>query len=192
MQVASNINFKKLLITATIVVAFLLALTSIVPSIADSIKSNANGGDVDITATKTAQWTDEEYTKGNVQITAKATGKNEFTPNVLFIGTLCSAHGLKPQTIVNSLNAIKEFCNVDYFLCHNADPERTGLDTKGTINKGAADVTTEIVPSMVTSDHQALQKFLRHIYEEHSNMVEKTGKGYDFIVLEFDGTRISD
>lgn len=192
MDVQSKIKLMRIIVTASIISAILLAATAVIPSVADSLKSNANGENVGITATKTAQWTDKDFTKGNVQITAKATGKDEYTPNVLFIGTLCSAHGLKKETIVNSLNAIKTYCNVDYFLCHNADPERTDLDVKGSINKGASDVTEDIVPEMVTSDHQALQKFLKHIYEEHNNMVKKTGKGYDFIVLEFDGTRVSD
>ena len=192
METQSKIKLSKIVIIASIISAILLAITAVIPSVADSIKSNTNGEDVGVTATKTAQWTDEDFTKGNVQITAKATGKDEYIPNVLFIGTLCNAHGLTNETIVHSLNAIKEFCDVDYFLCHNADPSRTDLDAKGSIKKGDPDVSTDIVPEMVVSDHQALQKFLRHIYEEHNNMVQKTGKGYDFIVLEFDGTRISD
>lgn len=110
-------NNNSLIIFAAIISAVLIAFTAVLPSVADSLKlsNSSNGGsEIDVEATKTAEWIGDEYKAGKVQITANATGKDETTPNVLFVGTLCSAHGLTTDTIIHSLNSIKQFCNVDW------------------------------------------------------------------------------
>lgn len=160
---------------------------------AESIKaafSSFNDSDFNVEVNKTAQWNDETYTNGTIKITAKTQGRENFTPDVLFLGTMCAAHGLKTETVKNSLNAITNTSNVDYFMFNNNASSHTTPNTSGHLNKEQK--LTEDIVIADTGNHQAMGQFIQCIYEQHNNKVTTTGKGYDFIILEFDGTRISD
>ena len=136
MVVKSKINVIKTIIVAGINSAFLLVITAVLPSVADSTNSD-NAQDIGITATKTAEWTTDDYTKGKVQITAKAIGRDEFMPNVLFVGTLCGAHDLSVHTIEASLNAVAANCNVNYFFYNNDESDaKSTPDFNNTLTKG--------------------------------------------------------
>ena len=123
-------NKKTSLIFASIIAAILIAFTAVLPSVADSLKlsNSSNGSEIDVEATKTAEWIDDDYKTGKVQITANATGKDETTPNVLFVGTLCGAHDLSVHTIEGALDSITETSNVDYFFFNNAEDDIKSVD----------------------------------------------------------------
>ncbi|MDO5427160.1 MAG: hypothetical protein Q4F54_05835 [Coriobacteriia bacterium] len=109
----------------------------------------------------------------------------------MFVGTMCHAHDLTAKTIARALNAITETSNVDYFLFNNENPERQAKDKSGSLVKDQKVQETDFTID-TDRNHQALGKFFKCIYEQHQKHVAQTGKGYDFVILEFDGTRISD
>ncbi|MCQ2478487.1 MAG: hypothetical protein MJ091_04660 [Clostridia bacterium] len=149
------------------------------------------GDDTDpsISLTKTVSWA-ETYTRANITLESKATGpKSTTAPRVLFLGTLCSAHGLDQQKIVSSINAVSKNCeaDVDYFL-YPGDDKPTNPSYSGTVKAGETlPKNTEKNITMTSGNHKALHKFLDTIYSQ----IVTNKVSYDYIVLEFDRTIIA-
>lgn len=162
-------------------------------------KSKTGGFNVDDTYTahfspislgvnKKAEWITDD--KGQVSIIANAAGKGEnYVPNVLFIGTLCDAHTMEQKTVEESLKELSKTSNVDYYL-FNKDPYKS-FDMAGSFGMGSGGLSAyeKQCLKLHTNNHHALGPFLKSLY----NQLNYRGPNYyDFIVLEFDGTRIAD
>lgn len=183
--------FNKLAYFKWIFGALLFSICCVVGISALAYGSNAEG-DIEVKASKTVEWlVPGDYSKGKIELEANVTGKVASTPDVLFVGTMCHAHDLTAKTIARALNAITETSNVDYFLFNNENPERQAKDKSGSLVKDQKVQETDFTID-TDRNHQALGKFFKCIYEQHQKHVAQTGKGYDFVILEFDGTRISD
>ena len=135
--------------------------------------------DATIDVHKTVWWSD----KSNATVRVSSSSSPETTgggvPNVLFLGTLCSTHGLTASTIADSLNAITEVANVNYWLYKNNDAKYSGsLSVGETVSSSAF--------SVGSNAHFALLAFYERLYDE---LIVK-GVKYDYIVFEFDGSRI--
>lgn len=136
------------------------------------------------------------------------------TANILFMGTMCYAHSLRSETIQKAIDSIALRGGVDWYLYHSqAVLGKTGTlcdyDTykvsqfkdnithtnlSGTVAKnGTIDdnfVRNELTRQMQSNNHQALNSFMDRLYKisEDTTLSNK----YDYIVLEFDGSRIAD
>ena len=111
-------------------------------------------------------------------------GKEEV--NVLFLGTRCQAHGLTGNVIKESLNTISISCkaNVDYFIIDDDDGVLSQFS--GTLNAGDSCNKTFTVTG---SCHGAIWKFYAKLDEIRMDPVLSTK--YDYIVFEFDGSRLA-
>ncbi len=139
---------------------------------------------------KHIEWIGDDYTNAKIELTATSNGHVEesYVPSVLFIGTMCDAHGMDGDggTLISSINTLASVANVDYYL-YNRQGFRSN-DTNGSVSKGnsLSDNQKILIKKLNTNNHYALGKFLDCIYEHHND------KKYDYIILEFDGSLIAD
>lgn len=127
-------NFTLVVVISSI----MLALCTILAFGTVFYGANNAEGDWQLTGEKTTTWIDPgDYTKGKVEIVADITARERKDQNVLFIGTLCGAHGLSLHTIEQSLTAAATYANVDYYFYTNNDLEETKqINFNGTLNAG--------------------------------------------------------
>lgn len=147
----------------------------------------AHFSEMGLSTEKVAKWNEDGTIE--ISITANASGKGQdYVPNILFVGTLCSAHTMDKPTIVNSLNTLSATSNVDYYLFNKG--QYSTYDFSGSIAKGnnLTEYETNAI-KLHTNNHYALGKFLDLL---HKQLELRGSNYYDFIVLEFDGTRIAD
>lgn len=110
-------------------------------------------------------------------------------PNVLFLGGLCNYHKLAGGTVHDAINAAAKNANVDWYLYNNPGKTRPAVkNASGSLKKGETCTWTPEA-NLESDNHQVLKEFLQNIYNNVVN--NQNGKTYDYIVLEFDGTRIA-
>lgn len=194
MEEVRKLNIIKISIIAAIISAVLLAVTAVIPSIADSVKNNNlnSGSEFALDSTKTTKWDEGSTSSGQIEIKANVTGQKTEDIDVLFIGTCCSVHGLTQDTIKQSLDSIQQYADVDWFLFNNGSDFESDDVSGHLVKKGTAFDPSKDMHSLHSGNHQALRKFLKTIYEKDADLKTTKGKSYDFIVLEFDGSRIAD
>ena len=159
--------------------------------------------------TKTIDWDPANPTNAKITITSNVPDVND--TEVLFLGTLCSKHGMggindpTGNVIVQSINAIANNANVDYWLL-DADIDGSGAEDhkptsytynlndtqyehQGRVLRGESmNVTTNKGVRIVNgSNHTAIYGFAKLLIQE----LQTNGKEYDYIVLEFDASRIA-
>lgn len=144
--------------------------------------ADTNEVDATIKVTKDVLW-DADGSNGTICVTSHSTPKqNPKVPNVLFLGTLCDGHNLGFDTIQKSLNAVAGQANLDYYFANSSS-----IKYQDTINKGGTFNETWNLSSG-TQHHEAIEQFYLIIH----NAIEKRGADYyDYIVFEFDGTRLA-
>ena len=173
--------------------------------------------DATIRVEKSVNWA-EDGSNAVITITSHSTpAQNPITPKVLFIGTMCNFHELTEVTIGKSINAIADNADVDWFLINK---ETTGDSLSGSNKKGTVafdiamttnktTVTTNVTVNTsehgVTShtganriniqgnNHQCLLQIMQKIVDQfkaNETTPEEPNKQYDYVVLEFDGSRI--
>lgn len=120
---------------------------------------------------------------------------------VLFMGTLCSAHSLTAQTIIDSIEAIAKNADVDYYLLdsdnnnnnyrlHSVTERNETYQSKGSVKRGSSMTTDQKKPIVLSSsNHNAIKGFVNLLNEILITSTNK--KSYDYIVFEFDGSRIA-
>ena len=110
-------------------------------------------------------------------------------PNVLLLGTLCSAHDLSRETILNTLNGITSVANLDYYLFNKSGGDTATFAVHKTFAKGAtiAD-NTDYVPELTHGNgaHCSLTGFYNVL-----DSIRSSGVQYDYIVFETDGSRLA-
>ncbi|MCQ2436198.1 MAG: hypothetical protein MJ101_04765 [Clostridia bacterium] len=111
-----------------------------------------------------------------------------YTPNVLYVGTLCCGHGMNKDAVVEAVNTLATTSNVDYFLFNKG--AFSFYDVAGTVEKGQKLSAYEMnCIDLHTYNHHTLGKFLDAVYQQ---LHAKGANYYDLIVLQFDGSRIAD
>jgi len=137
--------------------------------------------DASIAVNKTVWWTSTSNATVRVNSISSPEMSGGGTPNVLFLGTLCKSHNLVVDTVVNSLKAIASKANVEYYLFGN-----NAVSKSGTLEVGGTISSTDI-PALASSQHSGLQGF----YSKLDELLITGEKKYDYIVFEFDGSRIA-
>ena len=146
-----------------------------------------------LTVQKTVAWDPEDVSNATIRVWSHvpAAQLDVIAPNVLFVGTMCSAHELTAETVRKSLNAIASKANVDWYLYPtDYNESRAGSWRHGSLSKGAV-LGTEFESdlSMPTANHQALRSFYKTIYDVATDSARSNK--YDYIVFEFDGSRLA-
>ena len=146
-----------------------------------TVVSDWNNTDAVLAVSKNVIWDPEDKMKATVRIEAVSSPEKSGggVPNVLFLGSLCNAHGFSRDVLKAGLDAITEVGNVDYKLYNKntTTPSYSGTLTKG--QKFNASV------SMTSGNHQSLNGFYSGLDDAMSN-----GKKYDYIVFSFDREQI--
>ena len=146
------------------------------------ITEDINNVDARVEVSKTIIWEDDSpnaIVRVNTSTSPEMSGQK--TPKVLMLGTLCSTHKLTAETIVKSINAITETADVDYYFYKNNDCQYNYSLKKGESVKQDIKVGTNA--------HFALLSFYKLLYEKL--VQHKNEDKYDYIVFEFDGSRIA-
>ena len=112
--------------------------------------------------------------------------------NVMFLGSKCSAHGMKQGTLEASINAIAENANVSYWI-FNEDgrganyfyDRMASISSSGSLKRGETLGSTKF--NLVNGGvHSVINGFAETIVDELSNKHHE----YDYIVMEFDASRL--
>jgi len=148
------------------------------------IVENWSDIDADINVHKTVWWSDKSNATIRVNSIASPEMSGGGIPKVLFLGSLCHAHSLAASTIVASLNAITERADLDYYLYQNGD-----LRKSGTLGMNDVITEAELNVTLNYSSHSSLRAFYERLYNDL--VVDGNAKKYDYIVMEFDGSRIA-
>lgn len=174
------------------VVAFVLSLavtfSLILPN---AIAAEGEGGGSstttpELTVEKTINWnpsTDREH--ASITVTSDVPHVND--TKVLFIGTRCTAHGMSDDTIKKSINAIAHNADVYYHLIDSDN--NSGTEISGDVKRGDNNPFQKSYTVWNGSHHAALHHFIDVLDEE---LQSEDKFDYDYIVLEFDGSRIAD
>ena len=151
------------------------------------------GEEKTLTVQKTVAWDPDDVSNATIRVWSHvpAAQLDVIAPNVLFIGTMCSAHKLDAATVRKSLNAIASKANVDWYLYpSDYEESRAGSRRHGSLNKGnslGTDFENDL--SMPAANHQALKSFYKTIYDVATDSARSNK--YDYIVFEFDGSRLA-
>lgn len=142
-----------------------------------TVVSDWNNTDAALEVSKNVIWDPADKMKATVRIEANSSPEKSGggVPNVLFLGSLCNAHGFSYSVLKAGLDAITEVGNVDYKLYNKntTTPSYSGTLTKG--QKFNASV------SMASNNHASMDGFYAGLDDAMSN-----GKKYDYIVFSFD------
>ena len=158
----------------------------------------------ELDVTKTVVWDPNNPGEATIEIISNVP-KLEDT-QVLFLGSLCTSHGMTDgkngtkDTIIESINAIAKNADVTFRLLSNdggSGSSRTRVYAKGKDSTGKSVNATGVVrrgESFPLTDlayvhggvHSCINGFAIELINELEN------KDYDYIVLEFDSSRIAD
>ncbi len=175
--------------------------------------SKVNADTVDLNVTKKIDWDTTDRTKANITVESDVPDLTD--TKVLFIGTMCGSHSLSADTIESSLNAIAKNADVDYYLL-NKDSSNTGYNiasytsnhvtyyAMGSVSRygtvSSAQKTTISSSFKVNSNHSSATGMMNLINDvvinkkdiiANSNGSVKRDYDYDYIVFEFDGSRVA-
>ncbi len=140
---------------------------------------------------KTVDWDENDRTKAGITITSDVPGKSN--TNVLFLGTICGAHDLKKDTLVTSLNSIANNANVYYYFLDVDNANDYNIVNKGFVERNS--VLTQDQENAIpyvnsnVGKHAAIKSFTNLLYEL---LIDDPQVDYDYIVFEFDGSRIAE
>lgn len=136
-------------------------------------------GNITVDVKKTVDWF--EGTNATIAIDIHSTPEaKKKTPNVLMIGSLCSAHGFSQNILTAAINAVTEVGNIDYYFFNTTSSVHPAADFKGHCDKGEVFNRTATFKS---SNHGSMYGF----YETLSKAISD-GKEYDYIIFSFDRT----
>ena len=120
--------------------------------------------------------------------------QQQYVPNVLFLGTECNAHSLTAKNLQDAIEAIAQVANIDWYIFKsttasgdsNKDIDRSGTMLKGDkfASKGYADLVLD------NNNHHAARRFYETL--DAVRLDAARSNKYDFIILEFDGSRLAD
>ncbi len=149
---------------------------------------SADSGDT-LNVSKTVTWDYQNPGTATIEITSDVPRLDD--TNVMFLGSRCTAHGMKVGTLEDSINAIAKNADVSYWIF--------GKDTivGGDLNNRAGDILTSGTvsrgePFTGTFDyqegdaHSVINGFAETIIKE----LTMEGHTYDYIVMEFDASRV--
>ncbi len=139
-----------------------------------------------IKITKKVSWNDKENATVTVDTATTPEMIVHSTPKVLFLGTACDGHGLVADTIKKSLKVITQAADVDYFIYGVNSSGNSTVDLHGSYSKGESNKVDNLSISMNAPRHYAMKAFYQCLYTQLSE------KEYDYIVFEFDGSRLAD
>ena len=141
---------------------------------------------------KEVEW--ETSTTAVVRVTAETSPEMSGggTPNVLFLGTLCDGHGMKKAVVSESLKTILSVANVEYDLMGVNSSGGYSQHFTGSFKQGEQSKVDAAINGFREEHayHYALKQFYGVLYNQLLNPATK--KNYDYIVFEFDGSRIAD
>lgn len=146
------------------------------------VKEPGTIGSASADVTKKVTWS--EGTNATISIVAHTKPEARVDlPTVLFLGTYCSSHGLSKTTVQASLTTTALSAKlVDYWL----------YDSNGDVASGSlSHEQTAVVNANNPAGgaHCALTYFYQKLDEIRQN--EELAKKYDYIIFEFDGSRIA-
>lgn len=161
------------------------------------VKEPNTEGNSSADVTKTVSWANDS--EATIAIVAHTTPEiRTRTPNVLFLGTLCTSHSLTADTVVKALNAAAKSANVDYFFTRGSisndglgtTTQRTGSIAKGgEVTAAVVGLTTGSNGSMQSASHASLAYFYYQLDRIRQDPALKSK--YDYIIFEFDGSRVA-
>ena len=141
------------------------------------------------TVSKTAAWVMEDGELTDMaDITVTSQNSRLGSDPVLFLGTMCTSHGLTAETITDSINTIAQFADVEYQLFGAGYTGTNQVSASGTVKKGEELTTTQtsnITGKTAGSQHVSQYKFAEVLASAAAN-----NKEYSLIVMEFDGLRM--
>ena len=113
-------------------------------------------------------------------------------PNVLFIGTECYAHSLTAKNLQKAIEAVATVANIDWHIFKSTtQKEKAGDNRIGTLEKGQTFASAGYAKLVFdTNNHHAARKFYETLDNVRTN--ETLSTKYDYIILEFDGSRLAD
>lgn len=161
------------------------------------ITEDINNVDARVEVSKTIIWEDDSpnaIVRINTSASPEMSGAK--TPRVLFLGTLCSGHSMDSTAVKKSLKAINEVADLDFYLYKPSSPDykKDGQTVVEPYNKtthydvGHGSDIDKLSFSLNAPNHYALMSFYDRLYKDL--VVDKIK--YDYIVFEFDGSRVSD
>ena len=192
---------KKKLLSLLLVAALIIGVIPISSALVSGEEKSA--------LTKTAEWVDGE--KHNLKINLESEDiSDSLGGNVLFLGGLCPNHALTRDDVEAVMTETTKYANIDFKLFQTMKDEietpvaYSGSFKKGTplseiqkhklftdkeVKKDGSSVVKGRVDgyAMAGSAHHTLYDFARELVN-----AKKSGKSYDFILLEFDGMLLSE
>ena len=139
---------------------------------------------------KTVSWSDTS--NATVAVTTYSSPETAGRPpKVLFLGTLCNGHGMDKSVVTESLKTMVSVANVDYYLysVSSGNTEDNPL-AQGQLKVGEVNKVDNINPSFDAPKHYAMTAFYKRLYKQLVDPATK--QDYDYVVFEFDGSRVSD
>lgn len=150
---------------------------------------SADSGDT-LNVSKTVTWDYQNPGTATIEIISDVPKLSE--TKVMFLGSLCSHHGMSdgtngnPDTLKDSINAIAKNADVSYWLC-GRDEAGTNLPViryADSLNRG--ETLTDGFTYEAGNAHSVIHGFYSVLYSE----LETNAHEYDYIVMEFDASRI--
>lgn len=151
---------------------------------------------------KTVTW-DPEKTKDKAEIVIKSDVPKLTQNKVLFIGTLCGAHTLTAETIRTSIESIAVNADIDYYLLNKDDSTNPyAIKAYGHMDQDSepemtADQFNAFANNFAANgNHYAIKGFTNVLNDTIVNGINPITKAeldydYDYIVFEFDSSRIA-
>lgn len=152
-----------------------------------------------IDVAKNVTWTSGDRAVITLEVHATPE-KKQTVPNVLFLGSLCGAHGFSSSVFNAAVNAITEVGNVDYYFFKANDsrtfsPALSGSYKKGQKRSGTVNIDRTSLEN-TTGQHGTLYEFYDQIAKLKAEIDAGTRPEYDYIVFSFDrgliGTKFID
>ena len=160
---------------------------------------------------KTVWWSDKSNATVRVDTAASPETSGGGDPKVLFIGSLCGAHGFTSDILNTALNAVTEVGDVDYYF-FNRTFNLNGITTddaynendppyfQGSLKKGETRSGTVYAKNPNSSDavvalenaqgnHGTMNGFYNQLYTCITNGTAST---YDYIIFSFDRARLAE
>lgn len=150
----------------------------------------------ELTVSKKVTWNASDRTKADITITSDVPELSD--TNVLFIGTLCKSHSLNTDTVSKSIDSIAKNANVYYYMLsedNNSTSYNMPTGCSGVIMRNTSlsdDQKTNIDHGFKeTGNHASIAGFINLLYNLILDPNNKNKINYDYIVFEFDCSRVA-
>lgn len=150
------------------------------------ITEDINNVDARVEVSKTIIWEDDSpnaIVRVNTSTSPEMSGQK--TPKVLFLGTLCNAHGMNNEAVTKSLKAILQVADLRYNMWARQSNGTLRYEYHGDLSVHETNKVNNIGLQFYQGGHYSMNDFYATLYREL--IVEKNT--YDYIVFEFDGSR---